>query len=347
LVQSWRAVLVATALVVGVLSDQAYRAQKTREATMQAQVVAASVTAALAFDDRDAARQFIGALRANPEIEYAALFDERGREVASYSRAELGHDPNPGGGRNAGAPIEVTVPVVEAGSRLGGVTLRETLEPLARRLSRYAGMGLLVGMAGILTAVLGAAHMILRSANQELAEANAALRGEIAHREKIEEALRQSQKMEAIGRLTGGVAHDFNNLLMIASSGLELLERTEDPLIPTLEMSDSRGIPKIAEFGFDALIRISEASDGRALGDHADGLYQRRASKPRRSMLRWRAGAPAVGVGSDFGRPLAHRGGQSQRHGSPDSSRLGASLQRPGRRRPEVTSEPGSAASLD
>ena len=97
----------------------------------------------------------------------------------------------------------------------------------------------------------------------QVAERTRDLHDAMAERERAEEALRQAQKMEAVGQLTGGVAHDFNNLLQAILGNLEVLQ------------------DKLADWE-DALRHVRAASQA---GDRAATLTRRLLAFARRQPL--------------------------------------------------------------
>ena len=100
---------------------------------------------------------------------------------------------------------------------------------------------------------------------RELREALARLEAEAEERARAEEALRQAQKMEAVGQLTGGIAHDFNNMLTGIIGAIDILKR------------------RIATGRLDDLDRFMDAASTSA--QRAAGLTARLLAFSRRQSL--------------------------------------------------------------
>ena len=108
--------------------------------------------------------------------------------------------------------------------------------------------------------------------DHELAAATARLQAEMEQRRQVEDILRQSHKMESMGKLTGGVAHDFNNLLQGICGSLELMR---------VRVSQGRA----AEVGNYIETALASANRAALLANRLLTFSQRRPYEPRPSRV--------------------------------------------------------------
>ena len=233
------------------------RAQKSQEAAVQADVLAASLAAPLAFGDAAAARQYLDALGANHEVAAAAAYGANGTLFAHFVRAGaletlLPRMAPPTGRRFGANNLTVSLPVVQEGNNLGRVYLVVDIDPMTTQFLRFGGLILLSILGSLVIAaplsmrlnasMTGQIREIAQAASRVTAgDLNVTLpptrtRDEIGvlvttFGQMIGSLrdLMQHERLRALGQMSSGVAHDINNALSpMALLTQSLLEREPD-----------------------------------------------------------------------------------------------------------------------
>ncbi len=136
-----------------------WKAAIRKESLAIAETLALNSTAAISFDDRATARELLGGLFAEPRIVHACIYTKNGAEFAQYSTQATGAlcppaQPTPNTSFSW-RYLDVFVPVVLEGERIGALYLKVSLNDLYAQLMRFAAIAL-----GLLTASLGVSVLL-------------------------------------------------------------------------------------------------------------------------------------------------------------------------------------------
>lgn len=191
-------ILIAGAVII-FRNETDYRVQSEQQALAQAEILAAAVTAPLDFRDRAAAQDTINAFGTNRRVRTVAVYEPSGALLASYARFADDVPPRrlSNGAMARDEMLTIVLPVYQAGTRIGTISITSEQDPLVQRLGRYILLGLLVILVVIVIAVLTAARNALQRANatlrqqaEDVININRNLQQQMIEREKAEAATR-------------------------------------------------------------------------------------------------------------------------------------------------------------
>jgi signal transduction histidine kinase/CheY-like chemotaxis protein/HPt (histidine-containing phosphotransfer) domain-containing protein len=205
----WKLVLVSLAIstvaqllaatVLTTHDTRTFQAEKASEIHAAAAMLASTMAAALDFNDAKAAGDYLGAFKADPDVEAAGVYDESGARFATF--VQNGQDPDilpaqapPEGQVSGRGRLGVSYPVIEGGRTLGTVYLQKRIEPLTIWLLRY-GLVVLAALGGSLLISVPIALRLNRSISEpimRIAAASARIaKGDLS--ERIEPTDRQDE----------------------------------------------------------------------------------------------------------------------------------------------------------
>ena len=175
--------LLISGMIMAIYDARTYEREKVDAISSEAEILAASVAAALVFNDPKAAQEYLTALNANSEIMGAAVYDDAGKLVTSYTRPGVQAEVIPQVARAMGAHFEggelsVFAPVADDETIVGSIYLRASVEPVGARLARYIAVLLAIG-AGALGLALPLSlwlHRLISNPIEELAARNSIIK---------------------------------------------------------------------------------------------------------------------------------------------------------------------------
>jgi len=146
------ALLLAGTIIVA-YDSVAYRTQQRQDIAVRANIVASNVSAALVFGDPKAAQEYLQALRSNPDVRAAAVYDNKGALFTQYLSADSSAPPPPlaqsRGTLFEGSELTIFWPIMEKSHQVGTVYMRVQTEPLVNRIVRYGSIILLVMLGSL------------------------------------------------------------------------------------------------------------------------------------------------------------------------------------------------------